>query len=88
VTLGSCQTKRPPRNNSYFLAEAFPKGSTTHPSYPTGHGAVAGHGIHAGIHWRSDTETSIQLRETVALSICATVPNIQRGLRFSAEFHS
>ena len=26
------------------------------------------HGIHAGIHWRSDTDTSIQLGEAVALS--------------------
>jgi len=112
-------------NNSWFLSQAFPEGSPTHPSYPTGHGAVAGacitalkfffdgdfvlpnpkvpsndgtalnnytgpdagqltvngelhklahnisygHGIHAGIHWRSDTETSIQLGEAVALSL-------------------
>jgi hypothetical protein len=112
-------------NNSYFLSQAFPEGSPTHPAYPTGHGAVAGacitvlkfffdgnfvipnpqvpssdgttlnnytgsdagqitvngelnklahnisfgHGIHAGIHWRSDTDTSIQLGEAVALSI-------------------
>jgi hypothetical protein len=28
-----------------------------------------GHGIHAGIHWRSDTETSIRLGEAVALSV-------------------
>jgi hypothetical protein len=27
-----------------------------------------GHGIHAGIHWRSDTDTSVQLGEAVALS--------------------
>ena len=110
-------------NNSYFLSQAFPEGSPTHPAYPTGHGAVAGacitvlkffydggffipnpqipssdgtmlgnytgtgagqlsvngelhklannisfgHGIHAGIHWRSDTDTSIQLGEAVAL---------------------
>ena len=111
-------------NHSYFLSQAFPEGSPTHPAYPTGHGAVAGacitvlkfffdgdfliqnpmvpsntgqalmpyagpgagsltvngelhklahnisfgHGIHAGIHWRSDTDTSIQLGEAVALS--------------------
>ena len=111
-------------NKSYFLSQAFPEGSPTHPAYPTGHGAVAGacitvlkfffdgdyliqnpmvpsntgqvlmpytgpgagsltvngelhklahnisfgHGIHAGIHWRSDTDTSIQLGEAVALS--------------------
>jgi hypothetical protein len=111
-------------NNSYYLSQAFPEGSPTHPAYPTGHGTVAGacitalkfffdgsftipkpvmptadgkmippyaapagheltvngelnklahnisfgHGIHAGIHWRSDTETSIQLGEAVALS--------------------
>jgi hypothetical protein len=111
--------------NSYFLPQAFPEGSPTHPAYPTGHGAVAGacitalkfffddtfaignplvpssdgtaiadytappgeppltvngelhklahnisfgHGIHAGIHWRSDTDTSIKLGEAVALS--------------------
>ncbi len=112
-------------NNSYFLPQAFPEGSPTHPSYPTGHGTVAGacitalkfffdgdfvipnpqipssdgttlnnytgsdagqitvnvelhkiahnisfgHGIHAGIHWRSDTDTSIRLGEAVALSV-------------------
>lgn len=112
-------------NNSYFLSQAFPEGSPTHPAYPTGHGTVAGacitvlkffyngayqfktplvpandgsalsayvapageapltvngelhklasnisfgHGIHGGIHWRSDTLTSIQLGEAVALS--------------------
>jgi hypothetical protein len=111
-------------NNSYFLSQAFPEGSPTHPAYPTGHGTVAGacitvlkfffngdfvipnpqisssdgmslnnytgsdagqmtvnselhklasnisfgHGIHAGIHWRSDTDTSIQLGEAAALS--------------------
>jgi hypothetical protein len=114
-------------NNSYFLSQAFPEGSPTHPAYPTGHGAVAGacitvlkfffdghftlpaaqvlmpssdgsttsaytappgepaltvngelhklasnislgHGVHAGIHWRSDTDTSIQLGEAAALA--------------------
>jgi hypothetical protein len=109
----------------YFLAQAFPEGSPTHPAYPTGHGTVAGacitvlkfffdndfvipnpvvptsdglalvpytgsdagqmtvagelnklannisfgHGIHAGIHWRSDTSSSIQLGEAVAISM-------------------
>ena len=111
-------------NGSYFLSQAFPEGSPTHPAYPTGHGTVAGacitvlkfffdgtfqipnpvvpssdgttlnpytgadasqitvngelnkiahnisfgHGIHAGIHWRSDTDASIQFGEGVALS--------------------
>lgn len=111
--------------NTYFLSQAFPEGSPAHPSYPTGHGTVAGacitvlkffydgsfvipnpqvpnntgqalsnytgsgagqmtvngelhklahnvsfgHGIHAGIHWRSDTDTSIELGEAVALSV-------------------
>jgi len=27
-----------------------------------------GHGIHAGIHWRSDTDTSIRLGEACALA--------------------
>ena len=109
----------------YFLSQAFPEGSPAHPSYPTGHGAVAGacitvlkfffdgnfvipnpvvstndglslvpytgsdagqltvngelnklannvsfaHGLHAGIHWRSDTSSSIQLGEAVAISM-------------------
>ena len=115
------------QNGTFFLPQAFPEGSPTHPAYPTGHGAVAGacitalkfffkndykfpanevfvpsddggtrtqytgadaadlelhselnklaynvsfgHGIHAGIHWRSDTETSIRLGEQVALSV-------------------
>ena len=33
------------------------------------HNISCGHGIHAGIHWRSDTDTSIQLGEAVALSL-------------------
>jgi len=33
------------------------------------HNISFGHGIHAGIHWRSDTDTSIQLGEAVALSV-------------------
>lgn len=109
----------------YFLAQAYPEGSPTHPAYPTGHGTVAGacitvlkffydgnfvipnpmvptpgglslvpytgsdagqitvngelnkiahnvsfgHGILDGVHWRSDTDSSIQLGEAVAISI-------------------
>ena len=33
------------------------------------HNISFGHGIHAGIHWRSDTDVSIQLGEAVALSV-------------------
>jgi hypothetical protein len=110
------------KNGSYLLSQAFPEGSPTHPSYPTGHGVVAGacitvlkfffdgtfvipnpmvpspdgkrlvpfsgpaltvngelnklghnisfgHGIHAGIHYRSDTDSSMILGEATALSI-------------------
>ena len=109
---------------TYLLSQAFPEGSPTHPSYPTGHGVVAGacitvlkfffdgnfvipnplvpaddglslvpytgsdrnlitvngelnklahnvsfgHGIHAGIHWRSDTDVSMVLGEATAIS--------------------
>jgi hypothetical protein len=109
---------------TYLLAQAYPEGSPAHPSYPTGHGTVAGacitvlkfffdgsfvipnpvvpsndglsllpytgadagqltvngelnklghnvsfgHGIHAGIHWRSDTHASLLFGEAVALS--------------------
>jgi hypothetical protein len=110
---------------SYLLSQAFPEGSPTHPSYPTGHGVVAGacvtvlkfffdgsfvipnpvvasddgvsllpytgadaaqitvnselnklghnvsfgHGIHAAIHYRSDTDSSLRLGEAVAISL-------------------
>jgi hypothetical protein len=110
---------------TWLLSQAFPEGSPTHPSYPTGHGVVGGacitvlkfffdgnfmipnpvvpaddglsldpytgsdagqltvngelnklghnvsfgHGIHSGIHWRSDTDISLKLGEAVALSI-------------------
>jgi hypothetical protein len=111
------------RYGDYFLSQAFPEGSPTHPAYPTGHGAVGGacitalkfffdgdfvipnpvvpssdglsllpytggdqltvngelnkiannisfgHGILSGIHWRSDTSSSIQFGEAVAISI-------------------
>jgi hypothetical protein len=109
---------------AYLLSQAFPEGSPTHPSYPTGHGVVAGacitilkfffdgdfvipnplvpaddglslvpytgsdrnqltingelnklahnvtfgHGIHAGIHWRSDSDVSMVLGEATAIS--------------------
>jgi hypothetical protein len=33
-----------------------------------GHNVSFGHGIHAGIHWRSDTDTSLILGEAVALA--------------------
>ncbi len=33
------------------------------------HNISFGHGIHAGIHWRSDTDVSIQLGEAIALSV-------------------
>ncbi|WP_051978991.1 vanadium-dependent haloperoxidase [Edaphobacter aggregans] len=110
---------------SYFLSQAFPEGSPTHPAYPTGHGTVGGacitilkfffdgnfvlpnplvptsdglalgsysgadagqltvngelnklahnvsfgHGILSGIHWRSDSDSSMLLGEAVAISI-------------------
>jgi hypothetical protein len=108
---------------NHFLSQAYPEGSPTHPSYPAGHGTVAGacitvlkfffdgddifphpvmpsidglalepytgpenltvngelhklahnmsfgHGIHAGINWRSDTDQSIVLGEQIALSV-------------------
>ncbi|MBZ5597995.1 MAG: vanadium-dependent haloperoxidase [Acidobacteriia bacterium] len=110
---------------TYLLPQPFPEGSPTHPSYPTGHGTVAGacitflkfffdqnyvipnpmvptndglslvpytgsdagqitvggelnklahnvsfgHGIHAGIHWRQDSDISIQLGEAMAISV-------------------
>jgi len=113
------------KHGSYLLSQAFPEGSPTHPSYPTGHGVVAGacitilkffldgnfvipnplvpandglslvpytgsdrhqitvngelnklahnvsfgHGIHAGIHWRSDTDVSMLLGEATTISI-------------------
>jgi len=33
-----------------------------------GHNVTFGHGIHAGIHWRSDSDTALLLGEAVALS--------------------
>ena len=108
---------------TYLLSQAFSEGSPIHPSYPTGHGVVAGacvtilkffegnfvipnpqvpteeglalvpytgsdrnqitvnselnklahnitfgHGIHAGIHWRSDSDVSMVLGEATAIS--------------------
>ncbi len=110
---------------TYLLSQTFPEGSPTHPSYPTGHGTVAGacitflkfffdenyvipnplvpssdglslvpytgpdagqitvggelnklarnvsfgHGVHAGIHWRTDTDWSMTLGEAMAISM-------------------
>jgi hypothetical protein len=125
------------RYGDYFLSQAFPEGSPTHPAYPTGHGTVAGacitilkfffdgnfvipdpvvpssdglslmpytggdagqitvngelnklahnisfgHGIHPGIHWRSDTDSSIQLGETLAISVLQ-----DRALTYNEKF--
>jgi hypothetical protein len=125
------------RYGDYFLSQAFPEGSPTHPAYPTGHGTVAGacitvlkfffdgdfvipnpvvpssdglslepytggdagqitvngelnklahnisfgHGIHSGIHWRSDTDSSIQLGEALAISILQ-----DRALTYNERF--
>jgi hypothetical protein len=125
------------RYGDYFLSQAFPEGSPTHPAYPTGHGTVAGacitvlkfffdgnfvipnpvvpssdglsllpytggdagqitvngelnklahnisfgHGIHAAIHWRSDTDSSIQLGEALAISILQ-----DRALTYNEKF--
>ena len=111
-------------NGTYLLPQPFPEGSPTHPSYPTGHGTVAGacitllkfffdenfvipnpqvpandglslgaytgsdagqitvggelnkiarnvsfgHGVLAGIHWRTDTDWSMTLGEALAIS--------------------
>jgi hypothetical protein len=121
----------------YFLSQAFPEGSPTHPAYPTGHGTVAGacitilkfffdgdfvipnpvvpssdglsllpytggdagqitvngelnkvannvsfgHGIHSGIHWRSDTDSSIKLGEALAISFLQ-----DRALTYNEKF--
>jgi hypothetical protein len=110
---------------TWLLSQAFPEGSPAHPSYPTGHGTVAGacitvlkffydgtfvlpgpvipasdgltllpytgadaaqltvngelnklghnvsfgHGIHAGIHFRSDTDISLLFGEAIALGL-------------------
>jgi hypothetical protein len=125
------------RYGDYFLSQAFPEGSPTHPAYPTGHGAVAGacitilkfffdgdfviphpvvpssdglslmpytggdagqitvngelnklahnisfgHGIHPGIHWRSDSDSSIQLGEALAISLLQ-----DRALTYNEKF--
>ncbi len=34
-----------------------------------GHNVSFGHGVHAGIHWRTDTDISMLLGEAVALSV-------------------
>ena len=125
------------RYGDYFLSQAFPEGSPTHPAYPTGHGTVAGacitvlkfffdgdfvvpnpvvpssdglsllpytggdagqitvngelnklannvsfgHGIHSGIHWRSDTDSSIRLGEALAISVLQ-----DRALTYNEKF--
>lgn len=112
-------------NGTYLLPQPFPEGSPTHPSYPTGHGTVAGacitmlkfffdenyvfpnpqvpssdglslvpytgpdagqitlggelnklarnvsfgHGVLAGIHWRTDTDWSMTLGEAMAINL-------------------
>ncbi len=44
-----------------------------------------GHGIHAGIHWRSDTDSSIQLGEAVGISMLQDRASTYRE-KFSVSF--
>jgi len=45
------------------------------------HNISFGHGIHSGIHWRSDTDSSIQLGEALAISILQ-----DRALTYNERF--
>jgi hypothetical protein len=45
------------------------------------HNVSFGHGIHAGIHWRSDTDSSILLGEALAISFLQ-----DQALRFNEKF--
>jgi hypothetical protein len=45
------------------------------------HNISFGHGIHAGIHWRSDTDSSIQLGEAIAISVLQ-----DRALTYNEKF--
>jgi hypothetical protein len=45
------------------------------------HNISFGHGIHAGIHWRSDTDASIQLGEALAISLLQ-----DRALTYNEKF--
>ncbi|PYI94770.1 MAG: phosphoesterase, partial [Verrucomicrobia bacterium] len=40
-----------------------------------------GHGIHSGIHWRSDTDSSIKLGEALAISVLQ-----DRALTYNEKF--
>lgn len=62
----------PPDGTSTPIAYVAPPGeaplTVNGELHKLAHNVSYGHGIHAGIHWRSDTETSIKLGEAVALS--------------------
>jgi hypothetical protein len=49
-----------------------------------GHNISFGHGIHAGIHWRSDTDTSLLLGEAVAIDFLKNRAKIYNE-RFTVE---
>lgn len=122
---------------TYLLAQTFPEGSPNHPSYPTGHGTVAGacitilkfffdgnyvipnpmvpsndglslvpytgpdageitvntelnklarnvsfgHGVGAGIHWRTDTDYSMLLGEAMAINFLQ-----ERAMTYNEKF--
>src|SRR5262249_22478581 len=72
---GSCVIKNPvmrPSDGTSPLPYVAPAGekplTVNGELHKLAHNISFGHGIHAGIHWRSDTDTSIQLGEAVALS--------------------
>ena len=54
--------------NAYVAPSGEPPLSVNGELHKLAHNISFGHGIHAGIHWRSDSDTSIEFGEAVALS--------------------
>jgi len=58
----------PSSDGLYLEAYVGPKLSVNGELHKLAHNISFGHGIHAGIHWRSDTDYSLLLGEAVAIS--------------------
>src|ERR1019366_7834049 len=77
-------------NNSYFLSQAFPEGSPTHPAYPTGHGAVAGACIPALKFFYDGTfviQTPLVPSSTGTPPAASTAPSGEPALTVNGELH-
>src|SRR5271165_4708225 len=67
LVVGLCQVAQNTKGDS--LAQKHRVVAVAAPVNASMHNVTFGHGLHAGIHWRSDSDDSMLLGEAIALSV-------------------